>query len=265
MAGGHRGVHAVDVGDMRIHIGTSGWHYRHWLGDFYPERCAPEKMFSWYAREFHTVEINNSFYRLPEKKTFRHWQQLAPPGFIFAVKASRFITHVKRLKDARDSVELLFSRAQPLGASFGPVLFQLPPRWNANLERLQAFLSILPRGHKFAVEFRDQSWYTSAVFELLRQHNVALCMHDWREVNWPQELTADFSYIRFHGRGSGYGGNYPDRQLAQWAERIRKWRWQLQEGFLYFNNDIGGHAIRNARTLRAMLCREVPAGAPRAA
>lgn len=236
-----------------FHIGTSGWHYKHWVGDFYPDRYPPDKMFSWYAREFHTVEINNSFYRLPEQKTFQHWKELAPPGFIFAVKASRFITHIKRLKDAQDAVDLLFSRARPLGSTLGPVLFQLPPRWKANAERLAEFLSMLPKRRKFAIEFRDESWCTPHIYELLRRSNVALCLHDWHELPWRQELTADFSYIRFHGSGSRYGGSYPEFHLREWAERLESWKAQLKEVFVYFNNDIGGHAIRNARTLRAML------------
>ena len=257
---------AVNGGaNTAIHIGTSGWHYKHWLGDFYPERYATDKMFSWYAREFHTVEINNSFYRLPEEKTFGRWREAAPPGFIFAVKASRFITHIKRLKDARDSVDLLFSRAAPLGPTFGPVLFQLPPRWKVNLERLSNFLDVLPRGHRFSIEFRDESWNTADVFRLLRQHKVALCLHDWREMPWPKELTADFTYIRFHGSGQRYGGNYPDEHLREWAERIRGWQSELRAVFVYFNNDIGGHAIRNARSLREMLNCENPRMVPRAA
>jgi uncharacterized protein YecE (DUF72 family) len=248
-----------------VHIGTSGWHYKHWVGDFYPKRYPTDKMFSWYAREFHTVEINNSFYRLPEETTFQRWRELAPPGFIFAVKASRFITHIRRLKDAEDSVDLLFSRAKPLGPALGPVLFQLPPRWKVNVERLREFLRILPKRHKFSLEFRDESWYTAQVYELLRRHNVALCIHDWREMPWSKELTADFTYVRFHGSGSRYGGSYPDAHLREWADRIRNWQPLLREVFVYFNNDIGGHAIRNAHSLREMLNCETLAGAPRAA
>jgi len=248
------GGNGSSQGDQNIvQIGTSGWHYRHWVGDFYPERFAPDQMFSRYAREFQTVEINNSFYRLPEKKTFARWKALAPPGFIFAVKASRFITHIKRLKDAHHSVDRLFSRAQPLGAALGPVLFQLPPRWKLNLDRLTEFLAILPPHHKFSVEFRDQTWYSPRVYDLLRRHNVALCIHDWHELLWPNELTADFAYLRFHGSGARYGGNYPDSHLRQWAEMIQSWQPQLKKVFIYFNNDIGGHAIRNARSLRQML------------
>jgi uncharacterized protein YecE (DUF72 family) len=210
-------------------------------------------MLSWYSREFHTVEINNSFYRLPEEKTFAKWKAQGPPGFIFAVKASRFITHIKRLKDVEASIDLFFARAKPLGSALGPVLFQLPPNWKLNLERLSDFLSILPGGHKYAVEFRDLSWCVPQVYDLLRCYNISFCIHDWREMRWPVELTADFTYIRFHGSGTRYGGNYPREQLQYWADRLRSWEPTLTEAYIYFNNDIGGHAIRNARTLREML------------
>jgi uncharacterized protein YecE (DUF72 family) len=245
--------------DFRVHVGTSGWHYKHWVGDFYPERFPSSKMFSWYAREFHTVEINNSFYRLPEGKTFQQWREMAPPGFLFALKASRFITHIKRLRDAADSIDLFFSRAKPLGLTLGPVLFQLPPRWKANVDRLAEFLSILPKRHKYSIEFRDESWNAAQVYALLRRHNIALCIHDWHEMPWSKELTADFSYIRFHGSGQNYGGNYPKEQLRAWAKWITSWSRQLSDVFVYFNNDIGGHAIRNARSLRTLLEGEVPA------
>ena len=259
-------LRAVRIGRRTlVHIGTSGWHYKHWVGDFYPERYPPDKMFSWYAREFHTVEINNSFYRLPEERTFQRWKELAPPGFIFAVKASRFITHIKRLKDAQDPIDLLMSRAGPLRSALGPVLFQMPPRWKANVERLSEFLRVLPTEHRFVVEFRDESWHAAKVYDLLRRYNVALCIHDWREMSWPKELTADFTYVRFHGSGSRYGGSYPDERLHEWADRIRSWEGKLGEVFVYFNNDIGGHAIRNARSLRELLHRVAPARAPSAA
>lgn len=236
-----------------IYIGTSGWHYKHWLGDFYPERFPASKMFPWYAREFNTVEINNSFYRLPERKTFENWKALAPPGFIFAVKASRFITHIKRLKDAADSIDLFFSRADPLKSTLGPVLFQLPPNWAMRMDRLEEFLDVLPKRHRFVLEFRDETWCTPEAFRLLRRHNVALCLHDWREMPWPLELTADFTYLRFHGSGSRYGGSYPDTHLTTWAERISRWSSQLRGVYIYFNNDIGGHAVRNAQGLRKLL------------
>jgi uncharacterized protein YecE (DUF72 family) len=237
----------------RIYIGTSGWHYKHWLGDFYPEKFPASKMLFQYAQKFPSVEINNSFYRLPDEKTFRAWAQQVPPGFIFAVKASRFITHIKRLKDAEASVNLLLERAAPLGDSLGPILFQLPPQWKLNLDRLDDFLAVLPEGKQYAMEFRDQSWCTQAVYGRLRDRNVAFCSHDWREMPWPTEITADLAYIRFHGSGQHYGGTYPDWALQNWADRIRSWQERLRHVFVYFNNDIGGHAIRNAETLRQML------------
>ena len=242
---------------MRIHVGTSGWHYKHWVGDFYPERFAPARMLPWYAREFDTVEINNSFYRLPEEKTFAQWKQLVPPGFIFAVKASRFITHIKRLKDAEASLDLFFSRAHPLGNSLGPVLFQLPPRWKQNVERLQEFVGLLPRNQKFAIEFRDETWCCPEIYEILREAGVAVCLHDWHGTTWPYELTAEFSYIRFHGSGTRYGGNYPTDHLRHWATKIQSWGNRLRDVYVYFNNDIGGHAIRNAKALRSMLQADV--------
>ena len=241
----------VRIGSARVHIGTSGWHYKHWIGDFYPPRFAPAKMLSWYAREFHTVEINNSFYRLPDEKTFKDWAETVPSGFLFAVKASRFLTHMKRLRDAEDPISLFFSRARHLGPHLGPVLFQLPPKWKADIGRLREFLAVLPREHYYALEFRDGSWYTNEIYGLLQQHNVALCVHDWHSVQWPQELTATFSYVRFHGTSGRYAGNYPDHFLKKWAAKIGGWAGCLNDVYVYFNNDVAGHAIRNARMLRA--------------
>jgi uncharacterized protein YecE (DUF72 family) len=236
-----------------LHIGTSGWHYKHWLGEFYPAGFRASEMFAWYAREFHTVEINNTFYRLPEEKTFVAWRNMAPPQFLFALKASRFLTHLKRLKDPVAPVELFLSRAKHLRPHLGPVLFQLPPRWRLDLGRLAEFLKCLPRNLAFAIEFRDLSWYADAVYQLLGRHNVALCLHDWGNEKWPQELTADFTYVRFHGMDGRYGGSYPERVLALWARLLEDWMSRSFQVFVYFNNDIGGHAIRNARCLRAML------------
>ena len=245
----------VRIGSAKVHIGTSGWHYKHWLGDLYPSRFAPAKMLAWYAREFHTVEINNSFYRLPEGKTFKDWATTVPPGFLFAVKASRFLTHMKRLKDAEDPVNLFFSRAKHLGPHLGPVLFQLPPNWKSDTGRLRDFLEVLPKGYSYAVEFRDDTWYTQEIHRLLRQHNIALCIHDWHSAPWQQEITADFSYIRFHGTGGRYEGNYTDHMLKGWASKIQNWAARLNHIYVYFNNDVGGHAIRNARSLRGAVAK----------
>jgi uncharacterized protein YecE (DUF72 family) len=233
-------------------VGTSGWHYKHWIGDFYPPGFPASKMLAWYAREFQTVEINNSFYRLPDANAFAQWAESVPPSFVFAVKASRYITHIKRLKDPEDPLKLLFSRVEQLGSRLGPVLFQLPPNWKADIPRLSKFLSLLRGRRGCAIEFRDESWYTEEVWELLRRHNVALCLHDWASAPWARELTANFTYIRFHGRNGKYGGNYPDRILRDWAGRIGSWAGRLSEVFAYFNNDLAGHAVRNAKSLRSM-------------
>jgi uncharacterized protein YecE (DUF72 family) len=241
----------VCIGSATVHIGTSGWHYKQWIGDFYPARFPPAKMLAWYARVFHTVEINNSFYRLPEEKTFKDWASTVPPDFLFAVKASRFLTHIKRLKDAEGPINLFFSRALHLGTHLGPVLFQLPPKWKADPGRLRDFLELLPREHSYTIEFRDDTWYQREIYELLQQHNVALCIHDWHTLTWAHELTANFSYVRFHGTGGRYAGNYPDNFLKKWATKIQGWADRLNNVYVYFNNDVEGHAVRNARTLRA--------------
>jgi uncharacterized protein YecE (DUF72 family) len=243
----------VRVGPALVHVGTSGWHYKQWVGDFYPAHFAPANMLAWYAREFHTVEINNSFYRLPEEKTFRDWARAVTEGFLFAVKASRFLTHIKRLKDPEEPIKLFFSRAKHLGSHLGPVVFQLPPKWKADSGRLREFLALLPRKHHSAIEFRDESWYTPEIYEVLRRHNVALCIHDWHSAPWARELTANFTYLRFHGTSGRYAGNYPDDILQGWARQIQSWAPRLSNVYAYFNNDVAGHAIRNALTLRTVL------------
>ena len=240
---------------MKLFIGTSGWHYKHWLGGvFYPAGTRPGEMFEYYARYFNTVEINNSFYRLPSAETFDAWRESSPRGFCFAVKGSRFITHMKKLKDPKSSSEKFFLAAERLGEKLGPILFQLPPRWKVNVERLSEFLDALPPEHKYTVEFRDASWFVKPVFELLRKHNVGFCIHDFADMNVPCEITAGFAYIRFHGPTSAkYFGSYSEEQLEQWAERIEGWRSRLSAVYAYFNNDPGGEAVKNALTLKRFL------------
>lgn len=240
---------------MKIFIGTSGWHYKHWLeGVFYPAGTRTGDMFEFYARHFDTVEINNSFYRLPTANTFDMWRESSPRDFCFAVKASRFTTHMKKLKDPKSSSEKFFVVAERLEEKLGPILFQLPPRWPVNLERLSEFLEVVPREHKYAIEFRESSWLVAPVFELLRKYNVALCIHDFEDMQIPHELTADFTYLRFHGPTSArYWGSYSTEQLETWAERIETWRSNLSAVYAYFNNDPGGEAVKNALTLKRLL------------
>ena len=242
-----------------IRIGTSGWHYKHWLNGFYPAGLPSGKMFPWYTRHFNTVEVNNTFYRLPTEDALVHWRQTAPPGFLFSVKASRFITHMKRLLDPEGSVEKFFSRVELLGKTLGPILFQLPPKFRIDLARLEKFLEVLPTKHMYAFEFRDATWGAPPVYKLLRRYNAAFCIHDWQGVSSPLELTADFVYIRFHGPTGSYSGSYSLEFLAKWADEIRQW--SGRQIFVYFNNDVGGHAVTNAITLRSLLRRQVKAGA----
>ena len=240
---------------MKIFIGTSGWHYKHWLdGVFYPPGTTGATMFDYYARHFNTVEINNSFYRLPTAKTFDNWRESSPPGFVYAVKASRFITHMKKLKDPQPSSERFFHVADRLEKKLGPILFQLPPRWKLNIERFAEFLESLPHEHKYAFEFREESWFAPEVYRLLRKHKAAFCIHDFADMKVPNEITTRFTYIRFHGPTSAkYWGSYSDEQLHQWAERIESWRTQLTAVYVYFNNDPEGAAVRNALTLKSLV------------
>jgi uncharacterized protein YecE (DUF72 family) len=235
----------------KVRIGTSGWHYKHWLGVFYPERTRPSQMFELYARHFDTVEINNSFYRLPSATTFDKWRESSPPKFCYAVKGSRFITHMKKLKDPETSSAKFFLVADRLGNKLGPILFQLPPRWKVNIERLEEFLRVLPRGHQYAIEFRDESWLVPEVYELLGKYNAAFCIHDFADMKVAREITADFTYLRFHGPTSAkYWGSYGDDHLRKWADWIKDRRRKLKSIYAYFNNDPEGAAVRNALRLK---------------
>ncbi|MFN2576467.1 MAG: DUF72 domain-containing protein [Pyrinomonadaceae bacterium] len=236
-----------------IHIGTSGWNYKHWLGRFYPEKIRAADMLDFYAQNFKTVELNNSFYHLPTIKAFKSWRETVPDDFLFAVKGSRFITHMKKLKAPKTSTRKFFTRVEKLGEKLGPILFQLPPHWGVNIERLGTFLERLPGQFRYVFEFREHSWFTDEVFELLKKHNVALCLYHMTGYDSPQEITADFVYVRFHGTESTYGGSYSRSHLESWARRITKWRAESRQVYVYFNNDPEAHAIYNARTLRDLL------------
>ncbi len=234
----------------RFRIGCSGWQYKHWKGDFYPADLPQREWLEYYAQRFDTVEVNNSFYRLPPEGVFETWRARTPRPFLFAVKASRFLTHMKKLKDPEEPVERLFSRARELRSKLGPVLYQLPKQMPKNIDRLSAFLEVLPPRVKHAVEFRDPSWYEDDVMRLLRRHNVALCLHDMPGSETRRMLTARFAYVRFHGATGRYNGAYPDTTLAEWAH------WLVTNdapAFVYFNNDIGGHAPRDAKRLIELL------------
>jgi len=239
--------------DGRTRIGCSGWQYRHWRGDFYPADVPATKWFEHYASVFDTVEINNSFYRLPERATFASWARRVPRAFEFAVKASRFLTHMKKLKDPDEPLDRLFSRMRALGTHLGPVLYQLPPGWKRDTGRLSAFLDALPRDARHVIEFREASWYSPEVFQLMERRAVALCLHDMPGSATDRERVGPFVYVRFHGSGAKYGGAYSRQRLRGWASWLRARRDERCDVYAYFNNDIGGHAPRDALALRALL------------
>ncbi len=237
-------------------IGCSGWEYKHWRGDFYPTDLPKAQWFSHYASIFDTVEINNTFYRLPEERTFAIWAERAPMRFLYAVKASRFLTHMKKLKDPEEPLDRLFTRMRPLQRRLGPVLYQLPPGWKLDMGRLETFLHALPEGARHVLEFRDPSWYAAGALELLGRFRVALCLHDMRGSATARERVGPFVYVRFHGAAGNYGGGYSTDRLEAWAEWLQVQRAAGTDVYAYFNNDIGGHAPRDAVTLRGLMGEE---------
>jgi uncharacterized protein YecE (DUF72 family) len=238
---------------LMVRVGCSGWQYKHWRGNFYPADLPLKSWFEHYAAVFDTVEINNSFYRLPEAETFGAWAARAPRGFLFAVKASRFLTHMKKLKDPEDPLDRFFSRARFLGPHLGPVLYQLPPGWKLDRGRLEHFLMTVPADVRQVVEFRDPTWYTPEVYAMLEHHRVALCLHDMPGSATGRLRVGPCVYVRFHGASGRYDGSYPDEQLADWAAWLEEHARNGVGVYAYFNNDVGGHAPRNALALRRYL------------
>jgi uncharacterized protein YecE (DUF72 family) len=236
-----------------VRIGCSGWVYPHWRGLFYPEKLAVKRWFAFYASEFDTVEINNSFYRLPKAETFDAWREQAPPGFCYAVKANRFLTQAKKLNECEEPLERMMAPFRHLGPTLGPVLYQLPPRFKVNLERLESFLRIVPRDVTNVFEFREPSWYCDAVFALLERHGASFCAHDMPGSASPRVAVGPAAYLRFHGGLSKYYGRYPDERLLDWADWIAEQARSGRTVWAYFNNDPEAHAIHDAQTLRAMI------------
>jgi uncharacterized protein YecE (DUF72 family) len=237
-----------------IRIGTSGYHYKHWVGTFYPAKTPPSRMLEYYIQHFDTLELNNSFYRLPTIQAFECWRDATPKNFVFAVKASRFITHNKKLKDPENALDNILPRAEHLRRKLGPMLFQLPPKWKINAERLEKLLEILPGKHRYTFEFRELSWMTPQINRLLERFNAAFCIYELAGYHAPCDITADFSYVRLHGPGAGkYQGSYDQRRLRAWAKRIEDWGKKLKAIYIYFDNDQAGYAAENALTLREMV------------
>ncbi len=235
----------------QLRIGCSGWTYKDWKGPFYPPKTPDARRLEYYASVFDTAEINASFYRLPSETMVEGWARRAPPGFVFAWKVSRFITHNKKLNDCDDPIDLVFGRMAPLGEKLGPALIQLPPMLRRDDDRLARFLDRLPPG-RATVEFRHPSWYDPAVFRLLAARDVALCISDHHSAPSPWEVTASWVYVRGHGPGGRYRGRYPDAELARWAETIGAWRRRGLDVYAYFDNDIKSAAPFDAQTLIAL-------------
>jgi uncharacterized protein YecE (DUF72 family) len=236
-----------------VHIGTAGWHYRHWIGLFYPEKLPASKMLGFYSRHFDTVELNNTFYRLPAESGVEQWRRGTPRHFCFAAKGSRFLTHMKKLKDPETGIARYFERIDRLRPKLGPIVFQLPPFWDVDMHRLDAFLNALPKRHRYAFEFRNPTWHTDAVYRLLRKHNAAFCIFEISGFASETHITADFTYLRLHGPGGAYQGSYPRATLQLWASRIRVWQEHLKAIYIYFDNDQSAYAVENALSLKRLL------------
>jgi len=235
--------------DCDIRIGTSGWYYDHWKERFYPPELPKSRWLEHYAEHFNTVELNNTFYHLPKEKTVQRWSEIVPKGFLYAVKASHYITHIKKLSDVADSLQLFFERVRLLEDSLGPVLYQLPPSLHKDLARLEAFIRLLPKKPPAIFEFRHQSWYQDDTFELLDKLGAGFCVHDLSGNESPRVLTGDIVYVRFHGTSGRYAGDYPESLLHDWAEWLKSHAQNARAIHAHFNNDAHGHAIKNAKTL----------------
>jgi uncharacterized protein YecE (DUF72 family) len=246
----------------RAHIGCSGWNYKSWKGTFYAPGLPPHQWLSAYAEFFDTTEVNNSFYRLPEADVFEKWRTQTPDGFVFAVKASRFLTHMKRLRDPAEPVRRLFSRVCALGPKLGPILYQLPAHFRIDLDSLRGLLEtikreahLLPEGHtcRTILEFRDPSWYVPDVFDLLSRFDATMCLHDKLGSRAIGPEIGPFLYVRFHGTTGTYAGSYGDDALASWADRIAHYVGSHRPAYAYFNNDPEAVAVRNALALRQLV------------
>jgi uncharacterized protein YecE (DUF72 family) len=238
----------------RVFIGTSGWSYQSWRGPFFPEQVMIKHHLQYYASQFDSAELNGVFYRTPSLEAVRGWRDGTPDDFVFAWKASKFITHWKRLSDrSRNSLALIEERLKILGPKAGPVLFQLPARFEVNPERLDSFMRLVPKRWHVSFEFRHDSWYDKEIFNLLRKHDIALCISDHHDAPAPWEVTASFVYVRGHGPGGRYKGHYSEKELREWASKIRTWKRGRKDVYVYFDNDQKSAAPADALRLMRML------------
>lgn len=236
-----------------IRVGTSGWHYPHWSGVYYPRDLPRVDWLSHYARDFACVELNNSFYRLPSAEAIAGWTRQTPATFSFAVKASRSITHLHKLQKCDRPLDLLLARAALFGPRLGPLLFQLPPRWHANPERLDAFLALLPQGRRYVFEFRDPSWHSREILGLLEARNIAFCQFDLAGEQTPPLVSADFVYVRLHGPGEAYRGSYSKASLSRRAGQAHDWSAEGRDVYVFFDNDEQARAVNDAKRLLQLL------------
>jgi uncharacterized protein YecE (DUF72 family) len=237
-----------------IFVGTSGFHYEHWRGTFYPEALPARRWLEYYVDHFPCVEINGSFYGLPRPATVARWVEQSPPGFRFALKAWQQITHRKKLKDAGPAVAAFFQAIEGFGEAAGPILFQLPPRFGQDLPRLEEFFELLPEGYRYAFEFRDPSWHSPELRRLLERHGAAFCIYELAGFSSPLWASSDLIYVRLHGpSASAYAGDYSPRTLRRWAEQAAAWRAEGREVWIFFDNDQAGYAAKNALELLEMV------------
>lgn len=241
----------------QIRIGCSGWNYKHWRELFYPKGLPVKRWFEHYSETFGMVEINNSFYRLPSADTFAKWRDQSPEGFRYAVKANRSITQAKKLKDCAEPLERMMGPVRQLGQTLGPILYQLPPRFRLNMERLEEFIGLLPTDLIHVFEFRENSWLTEDVLALLDRSGLSFCAHDMGGSATPRWAAGPIAYARFHGGVGKYWGRYSDEALLSWTDWIVEQSRDGRDVWCYFNNDIHGHAIQDALTLRAMVAQAV--------
>lgn len=234
-------------------IGTSGWFYDHWYGKFYPEELKKSDMLGFYIKNFDTVEINMTFYHTPTEKILNSWKSRSPEDFLFSVKANRWITHQKKLRDVDKDVSSFLSRINVLGDKLAAILFQLPGSIKKDNELIESFLSILPKEFRYAIEFRDNSWNNDDVFNILKKYNTAYCIISAPKMQTITELTADFVYIRLHGIDSWYSYRYTKQDIKWWADRIREFLDEKLNVYVYFNNDYNAFAVENARELRELV------------
>jgi uncharacterized protein YecE (DUF72 family) len=233
-----------------IRIGTSGWHYGHWAGPFYPPDLPKDKWLEYYAQHFDTVELNNTFYHLPKPQFLKRWHKLTPKNFIYAVKVSRYITHIKKLKDVSEELTRFIGLAALLGRKLGPILYQLPPSLHKDLDRLESFIKLLPKGKIAVFEFRHESWYREDTYKLLDKFGVGFCIHDLSGSESPKVVTGDIIYVRFHGTTGRYSGCYSKAQLRNWAKWLKEQSRDVHSIYVYFNNDACAYAVRNAKELK---------------